>query len=110
MELHTVLEAPKDIRDLREATACNTVGRLKALELGCKQITSKSTHTYYTLTKNLEFQALESQLQEAKQHAYMLQVQLKALSPVKRMKRLPEKCTAQQYIHMIKSKVIEVSK
>jgi hypothetical protein len=52
---------------------------------------------------------LESQLQEAKQHADMLQAQLKALSPVERMKRFPEQRMAQQQIHTIQSKVMEVS-
>ena len=89
-------ETPQDIRDLREAIARNVVGRLKALELECKQLTSRSAQTYETLTENLELQALESQLQEAKKHADMLQAQLKVLSPVKRMKRFPEKNTAQK--------------
>jgi hypothetical protein len=52
--------------------------------------------TYENLTKNLELQALEAQLQEVKQHADTLQVQLKALTPVKRMKRFAEQSTTQQ--------------
>jgi hypothetical protein len=52
---------------------------------------------------------LESQLQEVKYDAEKLQVQLKALSPVERMKRFPEQCTTQQQIHMLQSKVMEVS-
>ena len=38
-----------------------------------------------------------------------LQVQLKALSPIERMKRFPEQRTAQQQIHMLQSKAMEVS-
>jgi hypothetical protein len=55
-------------------------------------------------------QALEAHLQEAKKHADTLQAQLKALTPVERMKRFPEKCTTQQQVHMLQSKVMEVSK
>jgi hypothetical protein len=39
----------------------------------------------------------------------MLQAQLKDLTPVERMKRFPEKCTAQQQIHTIHNKVMEIS-
>jgi hypothetical protein len=52
---------------------------------------------------------LESQLQEAKYDAEKLQVQLKALSPIERMKRFPEQRTTQQQIHTLQSKVMEVS-
>jgi hypothetical protein len=54
-------------------------------------------------------QALEAQLQEAKKHANMLQAQLKALNPVKRMKKFVEQCTAQQQVHTLQSKVMEFS-
>jgi hypothetical protein len=46
-------------------------------------------------TKNLELQALESQLQEEKQHADTLQAQLKALCAVDRMKISHEQHTNQ---------------
>ena len=36
-------------------------------------------------------------------------MQLKALSPIERMKRFPEKHTTQQQIHTLQSKVMEVS-
>jgi hypothetical protein len=52
---------------------------------------------------------LESQLKEAKQHADTLQAQLKALSVVETMKWSQEKCTAQQQIHTIQSRVMEVT-
>jgi hypothetical protein len=104
-----VPETPQYIRDLIDSTARNIVGRLKSLELECKQLTSRSAQTYETLTKNPRLQALESQLQESKKHADMLQAQLKALSPIERMKRFPEHRMAQQQIHMIQSKVMEVS-
>jgi phage shock protein A len=53
--------------------------------------------------------ALESQLQEAKQQAEIVQVQLKPLSAVERMKRSQEQCTAQQQVHTIQRKVMEVT-
>jgi hypothetical protein len=50
---------------------------------------------------------LDSQLQEVKQHADTLQLQLKALSVVDKMKRLHEQRTTQQQVHMLQSKVME---
>jgi hypothetical protein len=52
---------------------------------------------------------LEAQLQESKKHTDMLQAQLKALTLVKRMKRFVEQHTAQQQVHTLQSKVMEVS-
>jgi hypothetical protein len=52
---------------------------------------------------------LEAQIQEAKQHADTLQAQLKALTLVERMKTFPEQRTTQQKVHMLQSKVMEVS-
>jgi predicted nucleic acid-binding Zn-ribbon protein len=95
LELCTVPETPQDVRDQREATTRNAVDRLKSLALECKQLSNRSTKTYDNLTENPELQALESQLKEAKQHVDTLQVQLKALSVVDRMKRSHEKCTTQ---------------
>jgi hypothetical protein len=77
--------------------------------LECKQLSNQSTQTYKNLTENPKLQALESQLQEEKQHADTLQAQLKALSAVDRMKRSHEQCTAQQQIHMLQRKVMEVT-
>jgi hypothetical protein len=96
MELHTMPETPQEVRDLREATAHSTVDRLKTLALECKQLSARSTQTYENLTENLELQTLEAQLQEEKKHADTLQAQLKALTPVERMKRFPEQHTTQQ--------------
>jgi hypothetical protein len=45
-------ETPQEIRDLREATAQSVVGRLKTFSLECKQLSTRSTQTYETLTKN----------------------------------------------------------
>jgi hypothetical protein len=72
-------------------------------------VSTRSTQTYENLTENPELQALEAQLQEAKQHADTLQAQLKALTPVERMKRFAEQCTTQQQVHTLQSKVMEVS-
>jgi len=90
-----VLETPQEIRDLREATARSIVGKMKAISLECKKLSSRSSQTYENLTENPKLQALESQLQEVKQHADTLHVQLKSLSLVKRMKKFPEKRIAQ---------------
>jgi hypothetical protein len=73
LELHAVLETPQDVRDLREATAHNGVDKLKYISLECKQLSNRSAQTYENLTENPELQALESQLQEAKEHADTLQ-------------------------------------
>jgi hypothetical protein len=104
-----VPETPQEIKDLREANSHSIVGRMKALSLECKKLSSRSAHTYENLMDNPELQRLELQLQEAKQHAYTLQAQLKALSPVERMKRFHEQCMAQQQIHMIQIRVMEFS-
>jgi hypothetical protein len=96
MELRTVPETPQEIRDLREATPRSAVGRLKAFALEYKQLSTRSAQTYENLIENLELQALEVQLQEAKQHTDTLYAQLKALTPVERMKIFPEKRTAQK--------------
>jgi hypothetical protein len=109
LELRTVPETPQDVRDQREATAHSAVDRLKSLALECKQLSNRSAQTYENLTENPELQALESQLKEAKQHTDTLQAQLKALSVVERMKRSQEQCTAQQQIHTIQRKVMEVT-
>jgi hypothetical protein len=52
---------------------------------------------------------LEAQLQEAKQHADLLQVQLKSVTPVERMKRFAEQHTTQQQVHTLQSKVMDIS-
>jgi cell division protein FtsL len=88
-----MLETPQEITDLREATARSAVSRLKNFALECKHLSTRSAHTYENLTENPELQALEAQLQEEKQHADTLQAQLKALTPVERMKIFPEQCT-----------------
>jgi hypothetical protein len=88
LELRTVPETPQDVRDLREETTHSAVDRLKSLALECKKLSNRSTQTYENLTENPELQALESQLKEAKQHTDTLQAQLKALSPIERMKQV----------------------
>jgi hypothetical protein len=109
LELRAVPETPQEIRNQREAVACSAVDRLKSLALECKKLSNRSTQTYENLTENPELQTLESQLQEAKQNTDTLQAQLKALSAVERMKRSQEQCTTQHQIHMIQSKVMEVT-
>jgi FtsZ-binding cell division protein ZapB len=86
LELRTVPNTPQDVRDQREATARSTVERIKALSMECKKLTDRSAQTYEKLTENPELKALESQLQEVKYQAEMIQAQLKPLSVVERMK------------------------
>jgi hypothetical protein len=51
----------------------------------CKQLSYRSAQTYEGITKDSKLKALESQLQEAKQQAKIVQAQLKPLSVVERM-------------------------
>jgi chromosome segregation ATPase len=104
-----VLDTPQDVRDQREETARGTVERIKGLTLGCKQLSDHSAQTYERHTKNPELKTLESQLQEAKYQEETIQAQLKPLPAVERMKQSQEQCTAQQQIHTIQIKVMEVN-
>jgi hypothetical protein len=109
LELCTVPETPQDVRDQREATTQSVVERLKDITLECNKLTDHSAQTYEQLMENLELKALESQLQEVKYHTEKIQVQLKSLSAMERMKCSQEKCTAQQQIHTIQSRVMKVT-
>jgi hypothetical protein len=99
----------KEVRDLREETVRSTVERIKALALECKQLNSRSAQTYEHLAEDPEIRTLESQLQEEKQQATIVQAQLKLLSLVERMKRGQEQCMVQQQAHAIQSKFMEVT-
>jgi cell division protein FtsL len=94
LELRIMPETPQEIRDLREDNVQSTVSRLKPFALECKQLSARSAQTYETLAETPKLQTLEAQLQEAKKHADTLQVQIKTLTPVERMKRFLEQCTA----------------
>jgi DNA repair exonuclease SbcCD ATPase subunit len=89
--------------------ARSTVERIKALTEECKQLSSRSAQIHENLSENPELHKLESQLQEAKYQAEKLQVQLKALPTIEKMKRSHEQRVVQQQIHMIQSKVMEVT-
>jgi hypothetical protein len=52
LELCTVPETPQDVRDLREETTHNVVGRIKALVLECNQMSNHSTQTYESLIEH----------------------------------------------------------
>jgi hypothetical protein len=93
------------VRDQQKITSWSTIERIKEISEECKQLSRRSAQIY----ENPELHKLESRLQEAKYDAKKLQVQLKALSHVERMKRFPEKHTSHQQIHMLQSKVMEVS-
>ena len=75
----------------------------------CKQLSDHIAQAYDQLTEDPELKALESHLQEEKQQAETVQAQLKPLSVVERMKRSQEQCTAQQKVHNILRKVMEVT-
>jgi hypothetical protein len=75
----------------------------------CKQLSDRSAQNYEQLTEDPELKALESQLQEAKKQAEIVQAQLNPLSAVERMKRSQEQRTSQQQIHTIQSKFMEVT-
>ena len=102
-------ETPQEIRDLREATSHSAVGELKTFALECKQPSTRSAQRYENLIENPKLQALEVQLQEERKHTDMLQVQLKALTPVERMKIFLSQRTAQQQVHTLQIKVMEFS-
>jgi hypothetical protein len=93
LELRAVPETPQDVRDQREATTRSAVERLKALTLECKKLTDHSSLTYEQLIESPELRALELQLQEAKYQVEKIQMQLKSLSGVERMKCSQEKHT-----------------
>jgi exonuclease VII large subunit len=91
-------------------TARSIVERIKALTKECKQLSSRSVQIHENLTENPELHKLESQLQEAKHEAKNLQVHLKSLSPIEKMKRSFKQLIAQQQIHVIQRKVMEVTR
>ena len=76
----------------------------------CKKLTDHSAQTYEKLMENLELKALESQLQEEKYEAEKIQEKLKSLLVVERMKLSQEQRTAQQQIHTIQSRVMEITR
>jgi predicted short-subunit dehydrogenase-like oxidoreductase (DUF2520 family) len=90
LELQAVPSTSQEVHDQREATAQSAVERIKALVMECKQVSSQSAQTYERLAEDPELRTLESQLQEEKQQATTMQVQLKPLSAVERMKRSQE--------------------
>jgi hypothetical protein len=101
LELQTVPSTPQEEHDQREMISHSTVERIKALIEECKQLSSRIVQIHENLTENPEFHKLELQLQEAKHEAEKLQVYLKALSPLEKMKQSHEKHIAQQHIHII---------
>jgi hypothetical protein len=85
LELQAVSSTLQEVRDQREETARSVVGRIKALDLECKQLSNQSAQTYECLAKDMELRILEAQLQEAKQQASTVQAQLKQLTTVEKM-------------------------
>jgi hypothetical protein len=68
----------------------STIERIKALTMECKQLSDHSAQTYERLTKDLELREYP-------------------LSVIERMKRSQEQCTAQQKVHTIQVKVMEMT-
>jgi hypothetical protein len=93
-----VPRTPHEVRDQREESAKNTVVSIKSLTSACKNLSDRSAQTYERLTEDPELKKLEAQLQEAQQQAFSLQVQMKLLTIVERMKRCQEKRTIRQQI------------
>jgi hypothetical protein len=89
--------------------AQSVVERIKILAAECKQLSSRSMQIYEQLSKEPKLKKLESQLQEAKQHVDTVQVQLKLLSPIERMKRSQEQRTAQHLVLTMHNRVMEVT-
>ena len=52
LELHTMPETPQEIRYLREATTQSAIDQLKNLASECRQLSTRSAHTYETLAVN----------------------------------------------------------
>jgi hypothetical protein len=86
LELQTIPSTPQEVRDQREMNAQSTVERIKALTEECKQLSSRSAQIYENLTENPELHKLESNSRR-QSTSRKVQVQLKALSPIERMKR-----------------------
>jgi uncharacterized protein YdcH (DUF465 family) len=109
LEAQTVPSTLQEVRDQREETAKNTVVRIRSLTSECKQLSDRSAQTYECLVEDPELRKLEAQLQEAQQQAFSVQVQMKLLTTVERMKRSQEQCAVQQQITALQGKVMEVT-
>jgi hypothetical protein len=78
------------VRDQREESTKNTVVRIIALASECKQLSDRNAQTYECLAEDPELRKLEAQLQEARQQAFSMQVQMKFLTAVEIMNRYQE--------------------
>jgi hypothetical protein len=80
LEIQAVPSTPQEVRDQREETTRSAVERIRALASECKKLSDRSAQTYEHLAEDLELRILEAQLQEVKQQASTMQVQLKLLT------------------------------
>jgi len=87
LEIQSVPSTPQKLHNQREEFAKSTVGRIRALTSEFKQLSDKSAQTYEHLTEDPKLRKLEAQLQEVQQKALTVQVQMKSLTEVERMKR-----------------------
>jgi hypothetical protein len=86
IEIQAILSTPQEERDQREVNAQSIVERIKSLIEECKKLSGRSAQLNFNLSENPELHKLESQLQEEKYQAEKLQVQLKALLTIEKMK------------------------
>ena len=101
-------ENPKEGQETKTMTEPQKESKNVLLQMK-KNMNNRSAQTYEWLTEDPELKTLDSQLREAKQKETTLQVQLKLLSVVERMKISQEQHTAQQQVHAIQSRVMEVN-
>jgi hypothetical protein len=109
LEAQAVFSTPQEVRDQREETTKNAVGRIRALTLEYKQLSDRSTHTYERLVEDPELRKLEAQLQDTQQHTFFVQAQMKLLIAVERMKSFQEQHAVHQQIIAIQGRVMEVT-
>jgi hypothetical protein len=98
LEAQTIPSTPQEVHDQREETDKNTLIRIRSLTSDCKQLSDISTQTYERLVEDPELRKLEAQLQEAQQHAFSVQSQMKLLTTLEIMKRSQKQCTIQHQI------------
>ena len=109
LELQTIPQTPQEVHNQWELDTQSAVERIRKLVAKWKQLSNKSAQIYEKLSEDPELKKLESQLQEAKQHADTVQAQLKLRSPIERMKRSQEQIISQQLVLTMHNRVMEVT-
>jgi hypothetical protein len=96
LEIQAVLSTLKEVQYQREEIVKSAIERIRALDSKCKKLSDLSAQTYEFHVEDPELRRLEAHLQEVKHQASTLQVQMKLLTTVEKMKRSQEKCVVQQ--------------